>query len=96
MRARLHASSAATADEGRAASITQEEQKAATTKTQPLNYSVTMLAKRWNCSQGKVRSILAKAALPHFRVGTLVRIRAVDVHAYEEQCRIEAKPDKAP
>jgi len=48
-------------------------------------YSVASLASRWECSEGIIRGLIRDRALDHFRIGTLVRIRATEVERYE--CR---------
>jgi len=90
--ARRQAPVASSGDESHPAAARHHGEQSGKIKGEPPNYRVATLARRWNCSQGKVRALLAKGALPHFRVGTLVRIRSDDVHAYEEQCRVEAEP----
>ena len=48
-------------------------------------YSVAGLASRWECSEGIIRGLIRNETLDHFRVGTLVRIRASEVERFE--CR---------
>lgn len=48
-------------------------------------YSVAGLASRWECSEGIIRGLIRNETLEHFRVGTLVRIRASEVERFE--CR---------
>lgn len=46
-------------------------------------FSIASLAKRWACSQGAVRNLLRAGRLPHFRIGTLIRIPAAEVEKFE-------------
>lgn len=46
-------------------------------------FTVASLAKRWACSEGAVRNLIRAGRLPHFRIGTLIRIPAADVERYE-------------
>ncbi|WP_143089604.1 helix-turn-helix domain-containing protein [Qipengyuania nanhaisediminis] len=48
-------------------------------------YSVPALAARWECSEGIIRGLIRNETLGHFRIGTLVRIRASEVERFE--CR---------
>ena len=42
------------------------------------------LAERWQCSEGHVRTLARKGALPFFRAGgKLLRFRLHDIEAYE-------------
>ncbi|WP_437353969.1 helix-turn-helix domain-containing protein [Neorhizobium petrolearium] len=45
-----------------------------------------MLAHRWQCSERHVRNLIRNGHLPAFKVGgKLLRVRAVDVIAFEDQ-----------
>lgn len=79
-------------DEGRTAPDSRRGEKAATVQEERPNYSVSLLAKRWGCTSSHVHSLVARGKLPHFRVGTLIRIRGANVRAYEEQHDTEAEP----
>jgi excisionase family DNA binding protein len=47
-------------------------------------YTPDTLAKRWNCSSGKVRRLCRTGALDHFKLGPkLIRITAKAVQDYE-------------
>ncbi len=47
-------------------------------------YSPAALAERWECSEQKVRNMIASGSLPAFRLdGKLWRIRAKDVEDFE-------------
>lgn len=48
-------------------------------------YSVPGLASRWGCSEGIIRGLIRDKILAHFRIGTLIRIRASEVERFE--CR---------
>lgn len=49
----------------------------------PGPFSTTTLAMRWRVSPGVVYSRIKSGKLPHFRIGTLYRIRYQDVLDYE-------------
>jgi len=50
-------------------------------------FSIASLAKRWACSQGAIRNLLRAGRLPHFRIGTLIRIPAAEVETFETASR---------
>ena len=55
-------------------------------------YSPAALADRWDCSEQKVRNMIASGSLPAFRLdGKLWRIRAKDVEDFE--CQSGGLPD---
>lgn len=45
--------------------------------------TVGMVAQRWGCSSQAVRNMIARGALPAFRVGKLIRIPAAEVEEFE-------------
>lgn len=47
-------------------------------------YSVEKLAKRWNCGEALIRKLVTEGRLPSFRIGTLIRISAVEVDRFEQ------------
>ena len=52
----------------------------------PNVFTPGMLAKRWECSEGHVRNMIASGTLPAFRLGgKLLRIKASDVERFECQ-----------
>jgi excisionase family DNA binding protein len=48
-------------------------------------YSVTKLARRWECSPSMVRKMIDSGRLQVFRLGVLIRISAVEVERFECQ-----------
>jgi len=52
-------------------------------------FSVRSLAERWQCSDGLVRSMIARGELRSFRYGNLIRITA------EAVAEVEAKRERA-
>jgi excisionase family DNA binding protein len=53
--------------------------------TEPLRrpFSPKTLAERWSCTDQHIRNLITTGRLPGFRLGKLIRIRAVDVDRYE-------------
>lgn len=49
-------------------------------------YSSQELATRWNVSSQHVRDLIRVGAIPHFRVGRLIRIPARAISEYENAC----------
>jgi excisionase family DNA binding protein len=47
---------------------------------------IAALAERWDCSQGKVRTMINAGELPVLRLGTMLRIPLAAVIAIEAQC----------
>ena len=58
----------------------------------PPPFSVAKLAQRWDCSEGLVRKLIEKTELSAFRVGTLIRIRALEVERYERETAATINP----
>jgi hypothetical protein len=56
-------------------------------QTEPTCYRVASLAKRWDCSPGKIRNLLKTGELTCLRLGKMVRIPAISVHAFEAKCQ---------
>jgi hypothetical protein len=50
-------------------------------------YRVASLAKRWDCSPGKIRSLIANGDLARLRLGRMIRIPVVAVQAFETKCQ---------
>ncbi len=46
-------------------------------------YSVAQLADRWGCSDSMIRKLINQGQLKCFRLGSLIRIAATEVAAYE-------------
>ena len=46
-------------------------------------YTPETLAERWDCSAEKIRQMCHRGELPAFRLGKLIRIRAIEVERYE-------------
>lgn len=53
----------------------------------PQAYRVSTLAERWDCSQSKIRGMVASGELRCLRIGKLIRIPADAVTAFEDQCQ---------
>ena len=51
----------------------------------PACYRVANLARRWDCSPGKIRAMIADGRLPCLRLGTMIRIPAAAVEALETE-----------
>ena len=49
----------------------------------PKPFSPETLAERWGCSAEKVRQMVHRGELQGFRLGKLIRIKAVEVERYE-------------
>lgn len=47
-------------------------------------YSIEQLAERWDCGEGLIRKLVTEGRLPSFRIGTLIRIPAVEVDRFEQ------------
>lgn len=56
-------------------------------------YSPETLAARWECSPEKIRQMCRKDELPHFRLGKLIRIPAVEVEYFECRTRSTGLPN---
>lgn len=59
-------------------------------------FTPATLAKRWACSERHVRNLIARGQLPCFRIGTLLRIRAEDVEAFERGEPAQPRADGLP
>lgn len=59
--------------------------------TAPTVFSPATLAARWDCSERHIRNMISTGKLPHFKVGTLLRIKREDVEKIE--CPIGGLPD---
>lgn len=62
---------------------------------QPPCFTVTTLAAKWNCSKGKVRSLISSGQLNCLHLGTMIRIPPDFVQEYEEKCLNKKPPDSA-
>jgi excisionase family DNA binding protein len=49
----------------------------------PKPFSPETLAERWGCSAEKVRQMVHRGELRGFRLGKLIRIKAIEVERYE-------------
>jgi excisionase family DNA binding protein len=49
----------------------------------PKPFSPETLAERWGCSAEKIRQMVHRGELPGFRLGKLIRIKAIEVERYE-------------
>ncbi len=54
-------------------------------------FTVAQVAKRWQCSEKKVRRLIRRGVLAAYRFDGQWRIRDVDLMAYERLCRFEAR-----
>jgi excisionase family DNA binding protein len=45
--------------------------------------TVPQVARRWACSTRHVYALIAEGRLGHIRVGCLIRVRQIDIDAYE-------------
>jgi excisionase family DNA binding protein len=50
-----------------------------------LAYTVADLAARWQCGESTVRNLIKRGKLATFRIGTLIRISAIEVERFECQ-----------
>ncbi|WP_442800404.1 helix-turn-helix domain-containing protein [Sphingomonas sp. STIS6.2] len=53
-------------------------------------FTVASLAERWGRSEGAVRNLFRASRLPHFRIGTLIRIPAAEVEKFEIASRTDS------
>ena len=51
--------------------------------TDPPALTVQQVAGRWHCSTRHVYGLIAAGQLGHIRVGSLIRVRSIDVTEYE-------------
>jgi excisionase family DNA binding protein len=56
-------------------------------KDEPACYRVSSLAKRWDCSPGKIRSMIVNGDLACLRLGRMIRIPVAAVQAFETKCQ---------
>ena len=63
----------------------------------PKPFSPETLAERWGCSSEKIRQMVHSGELAGFRLGKLIRIKAIEVERYEcSQSEVTNLTDSSP
>jgi hypothetical protein len=60
--------------------------------SEPPCLRVRDVALRWDCSEGKVRSLIKSGALPCLWLGGMVRIPIANLIAFEAACQVQPVP----
>jgi excisionase family DNA binding protein len=60
--------------------------------SKPTVCSVLQLSKRWECSRAHIYHMIERGELPALRMGSAVRIRIVDIEAFEATPSVPEPP----